>query len=236
MSIATMSLVGGIAALALVVGAGPSYRSGVPLVLAMGMIGLGAVIGFLALCGASATVLLGVKRGQPLSAVAVAGLVFGLIAFAVPFHRVWSARHLPSIHDISTDLDNPPTFQAVLPLREGAANGVDFDPETAAQQRVAYPDIRTLRVAAPPGDVFDRAIDVARGMSWAIVAADRAAGRIEATASTRWFDFKDDVVIRIAGDGTDTKVDVRSVSRVGRGDLGTNAERVRDFLSRLNDE
>jgi uncharacterized protein (DUF1499 family) len=70
-------------------------------------------------------------------------------------------------------------------------------------------------------------------MDWQIVSADTAAGRLEATATTRWFGFKDDVVVRIRPDATGSRVDVRSVSRVGKSDVGTNAARVRTFLARL---
>jgi uncharacterized protein (DUF1499 family) len=65
------------------------------------------------------------------------------------------------------------------------------------------------------------------------VAADSSAGRIEATATTPWFGFKDDVVIRVAPDPAGSRVDVRSVSRVGQSDVGTNARRIRAYLARL---
>jgi hypothetical protein len=233
MSITVIALTAGILGLLLVIGAGPVYRNGAPLLVAFASLGLGALLGAIGAVAGIGAVLAGLRRGQPLAFTAVTGLIFGLVAFGVPFQRVWSARTLPSIHDISTDLANPPTFQAVLPIRQGAANGVEFSAETAAAQRRAYPDIATVAIAGSPGEVFDRAIDAARDMNWEVVGADRASGRLEATDTTRWFGFKDDIVVRIAPDGVNTKVDVRSVSRVGRGDLGANAERIRDFLGRL---
>jgi uncharacterized protein (DUF1499 family) len=160
-------------------------------------------------------------------------LILGLAAFGVPFQRIWAARAYPAIHDISTDLTNPPAFRAVLALRQGAANNVDFSAETAAAQRRAYPDIAPIVVPSTPGEVFDRAIDAARAMEWEVVSADRSTGRLEATATTRWFGFKDDVVVRLQPDGVNTRIDVRSVSRIGRGDLGTNAARIRAYLERL---
>jgi hypothetical protein len=233
MSITLIALAGGILGLLLVIGAGPAYRGGAPLLVAFGSLGLGALLGAIGAVAGIGAVLVGLRRGQPLSATAVTGLILGLVAFGVPFQRVWSARALPSIHDISTDLANPPAFQAVMPMRQGAANGVEFSADTAAAQRRAYPDIVTVAIAGAPGEVFDRAIDAARDMNWEIVGADRASGRIEATDTTRWFGFKDDIVVRLAPDGANTRVDVRSVSRVGRGDLGANAQRIRAFLGRL---
>lgn len=140
----------------------------------------------------------------------------------------------PPIHDISTDTANPPSFVAVLPLREGAPNPPEYaGEETAALQRQAYPDLRTLTVRKPPGEVFDRAREVAAGMGWTLVEASQAEGRIEATATTFWFRFKDDIVIRIQRSDEGSQVDVRSKSRVGRGDVGANAARIRKFLTRL---
>ena len=85
----------------------------------------------------------------------------------------------------------------------------------------------------PPEQAFDRALAVAQQAGWDIVADDRNAGRIEATDTTRWFGFKDDVVVRLIPWGAGTRVDVRSVSRVGRSDVGTNARRIRQYLSAL---
>jgi uncharacterized protein (DUF1499 family) len=70
-------------------------------------------------------------------------------------------------------------------------------------------------------------------MGWEIIAADSARGRIEAVATTRWFGFIDDVVVRISEDGSRSRIDVRSVSRVGRSDVGANARRIRAYLDRL---
>lgn len=232
-SLSLVAIAGGILGLALVVAAGPLYRAGAPLLVAFGGLGLGALLGAIAALAGLAALIGGWRRGQAVSIPVAAGLVVGLLAFAVPFQRVWAARGLPAIHDISTDLQDPPAFQAVLPLREGV-NDVTFRPETADEQRRAYPDIRPLTLAEPAEAVFARALDVARDMDWEIVTADRTAGRIEATATTRWFGFRDDVVVRLtpASDGG-TRVDVRSVSRVGRGDLGANAARIREFLANL---
>jgi uncharacterized protein (DUF1499 family) len=72
-------------------------------------------------------------------------------------------------------------------------------------------------------------------MQWEIVATDSSAGRIEATATTRVFRFKDDVVIRIRPRDSGSRLDIRSVSRIGGSDLGKNASRIRDFIARLRE-
>jgi uncharacterized protein (DUF1499 family) len=172
-------------------------------------------------------------RGATLAALGLA-LLLGTITVALPWQQRRTARSVPPIHDITTDLGDPPTFVAILPLRADAPNSAEYEgEEVAAQQRAAYPDIAPLFLETTPATAFTQALDAARAMGWEIVAADSTAGRIEATATTRWFGFKDDVVVRITADGSRSRVDVRSVSRVGRSDVGANAARIRKYLARL---
>ena len=116
----------------------------------------------------------------------------------------------------------------------GAANPPEYlGPAIAVQQRKAYPDLAPLDLSMPPGDAFTKAIAVARAMGWEIVAQKPAEGRIEATATTAWFGFKDDIVIRVAETAGGSRIDVRSKSRVGRSDVGANAARIRAYLAVL---
>jgi uncharacterized protein (DUF1499 family) len=168
------------------------------------------------------------RRSWPLS-------LFGLLAALFIIGNAWllmrKARSVPAIHDITTDPDNPPQFVAVLPWRAGAPNPAEYGgAEIAEQQRQAYPDIQPLRLAVPADSAFARARAAADDMGWTIVAAQPAEGRLEATARTFWFGFYDDVVIRIAPADAGSIVDVRSLSRVGRSDVGANAARIRKFL------
>lgn len=166
----------------------------------------------------------------------VAALLLGVAVAFVPWNGMRQARSVPPIHDISTDTEDPPTFVAILPLRANAANPASYGgPEVAQAQASAYPDLRTHHLGVPPADAFQRALAAARDMDWEIVATDPVSGRIEATATTPWFGFRDDVVIRVKADVTasGSLVDVRSVSRVGKSDTGTNAKRIRAYLNRL---
>ena len=172
-------------------------------------------------------------RAGALGALVVA-LGLGLGIAYLPWHWRQRARALPPIHDISTDLDNPPDFVAALPLRANAPNPSAYGgAEVAAAQRRGYPDIQPLLLAAPPPVAFARALDAAKGLGWALVAADSAGGRIEATATTTWFGFKDDIVVRVTPTTTGSRIDVRSVSRVGKSDVGTNAARIRAYLAKV---
>jgi uncharacterized protein (DUF1499 family) len=173
--------------------------------------------------------------GRPGSrGIAIAGVVLGFIASAMPAMNFIIERHSP-IHDVSTDTSSPPQFAAVLALRaeDKDANSPDYDAQTAQLQKETYPDIGPLHLDLPPAQVFDRALAAARAMRWEIVSADPAQGRIEATATTFWFGFKDDVVVRITAAGNGTRVNVRSLSRIGKSDVGSNARRVRDYLAKV---
>ena len=212
------------------------YRWGlIPLRTALlGMLSWAAYAGIVGwLLSILALALTSLQRRRGLG-MALAGVVLGLIAAGVPYLQQRSARGFPQIHDITTDMQDPPGFVDVLPLRADAPNSVDYGGEKiAAQQRQGYPDLATLRLPAPPAEVFDRSVNVVRSLGWDLVAANPQQGRVEATDTTFWFGFKDDVVVRIRPDGGGSRVDVRSVSRVGVGDVGANAARIEAFLSEL---
>ena len=172
------------------------------------------------------------RRGFALAIVAFAA---GLLIAYVPWHYDRLRTSVPPIHDITTDPDNPPAFVAVAAARTAeGGNPVAYEgAKIAVQQRQAYPDIAPLSLALPPDGAFNRALDAAQRMGWTIVAAGERAGRIEASDRSRWFGFTDDIVIRITPSGSGSRVDVRSSSRLGRGDFGVNAARVRNYLGAL---
>jgi len=168
--------------------------------------------------------------------VALAGLVVAMAVVYVPWSWRRTARSVPPIHDITTDTQDPPAFVAILPLRADASNSAEYEGDSiAALQREAYPDVQPLALDLPPGRAFDAALEAARGMGWEIHAAEPTDGRIEATDTTFWFGFEDDVVVRVTPAAGGARVDVRSVSREGGGDVGTNAERIREYLDALRD-
>ncbi len=172
-------------------------------------------------------------RAGRMAALSVA-LALSVAAAAVPLYLLQEARRVPAINDITTDPTNPPAFVAILPLRAGAPVPAAYaGPATAKAQHEGYPDIRPVILAKEPRAAFEAVLALARETGWTIVAADAAAGRIEATDTTPWFGFKDDIVIRVTPADTASRIDMRSVSRVGRSDLGVNAHRIRSFLARI---
>ena len=166
-------------------------------------------------------------------AVSAVAIVVGLTSFAIGFDTQRRREHSPSIHDVTTDLDNPPTFTAVIARRADAPNRLDRSPGLAELQRQGYPDLAPVTVQSRPDQAFDRALAAAQSLGWEIVTADKSSGRIEATDTTRWFGFVDDVAVRLTPWGAGTRIDVRSVSRTGVGDAGRNAARIRRFLKEL---
>lgn len=167
-------------------------------------------------------------------ALAVPGLLIGLVSAAIPWTWQQAVKSAPPIHDITTDVTNPPRFIAILPLRKDAPNPAEYGgPEIAAQQLKAYPEVKPFVKDLPVADAFEKALKIARGMGWEIVDANKGDGRIEATDTTFWFGFQDDIIIRIARDEAGSRIDLRSVSRVGRTDVGTNAKRIRVFLKQM---
>lgn len=175
-------------------------------------------------------------RGDNAKALALT-LGVSLLVMAGPAVFVQKARGVPLIHDITTDTDNPPLFVDVVAMRQavGAVNPPEYlGPAVAVQQKRAYPDLAPLDLGVPPADAFAKAAAAARVMGWEIVAEKPAEGRIEATATTAWFGFKDDIVIRVAETAGGSRIDVRSKSRVGRSDVGANAARIRAYLAVLS--
>ena len=168
-------------------------------------------------------------------ALALISLVTSLTVAGTLWQWKTKAQSFPRIHDISTDTDNPPLFKAILPLRKDAPNPSDYGgPEIAAKQRAGYPDIGPLMLPVAPGEAFQKALSAAINMGGEILEANRDAGLIEATYTTYWFGFKDDMVVRITPEKTGSRIDVRSVSRVGVSDVGTNAKRIRRFLESMS--
>lgn len=224
-----------IAALALAL-AGPGsqwglwhFRTGFSIMRWSAYLGIAAAL--VSLVGMIATIPGSGRRGF---VPALFGLIIGLAVALVPWSVQRTARAAPPIHDITTDIDDPPAFVAILERRADAPNPAEYGgPEIAEQQRRAYPEIVPLRLNVPPQRAFVASLDAARSLGWEIVAADSAAGRIEATDRTRWFGFLDDVVIRVRPSDGGSVVDLRSVSRVGRGDVGANARRIVRFIGEV---
>lgn len=194
--------------------------------------------GLLAIVGA---VLAGIGLGFGRAALSWRGAVLPFLAVLLGLGVLAAVAQIVRdgavpIHDISTDLDNPPAFVAALPARqaEQAASETYAGAALARQQQGAYPDIAPTLLPAAPAQAFALALATAKAMpGWTITASDPEAGRIEASEASFWFGFVDDIVIRVTADGQSSRIDIRSLSRQGKGDLGVNARRVRAYMAAL---
>ncbi len=174
--------------------------------------------------------LAGVVRSRRQRGAVVTGLLGVLVALPVlgmALQWEYATRVYPPINDISTDTDNPPEFWDMPnPMAyPGAA--------VAQQQRAGYPDLAPLTVPQAPPAVFEQALELVQERGWTVLASDAGEGRIEAVATSRLFGFADEVAIRIAPEGSGSRVDIRSRSRLGQIDRGTNARRIRSWLADL---
>lgn len=208
--------------------------------------------------GAAVFALIGVvlaliARPRSLVLPALAALLIPALGLGSVLHASDIAKDIPPIHDISTDILEPPAFsQAVVDARARVPNGAGLDllgahvPEgpdagpwagmrVVEVQRAAYPEIVSIPTGLSPGPAFDHALEIARGKGWRLGVVDRESGRIEATAQTFWFGFIDDIVIRVRPDGTGARIDMRSVSRCAHSNLGANAERMGPYLDELRE-
>lgn len=152
--------------------------------------------------------------------------------------QIGKGRSVPAIHNISTDTVNPPEFVKVKSLRSETDNSLTYAFEGSATklaelQNSAYPDLKSIISQDDVATATERSAQVLTEMGLEVVNKDAEAGIVEAVATTFWFGFKDDVVVRIAAVPEGSKLDLRSVSRVGRSDLGVNASRIQDFTSRF---
>ncbi len=179
--------------------------------------------------------------GARYGAVALAG---SLVLIGPPVYYMLVAPTLPPIHDVTTDIEYPPRFEAVLPLRGSAENSARYEGTRRVffkkrwhtvswLQRRYYGDIHPIGVLVPPAKLFWRAFDTAKAMGWTIVAFDARRGRIEATDTSFFFGFTDDIVIRVQPSGEGARLDIRSASRDGTTDVGENAARIRSFVKKL---
>lgn len=174
------------------------------------------------------------RRNASALAMGLIGIVLGGVVAYLPWSWKQTLDALPYIHDITTNIENPPAFVAVAGLRGENDHPVAYDGiEIGELQRKAYPDLEPYVSRVDAAKVFEQARATVAGMGLELVEASADEGRIEATHTSLLYGFKDDMVVRISARPDGTQVDVRSKSRVGRSDLGQNAKRIRTFIARL---
>lgn len=177
------------------------------------------------------------SKGAVRSAFAI---FLSLIIFAYPAWIIPIILELPLINDVSTDTDRPPTFHTLGAERQPGANPIAYPgPSFAKQQAIAYPDIRPMFLERSNAEAFEFVQEAVRKLKWNIAQqrspdSEGITGRIEAVDKSLFLGLADDVVIRVTGDSTVARIDVRSASRYGQHDLGRNADRIRSLMAEIN--
>jgi uncharacterized protein (DUF1499 family) len=178
------------------------------------------------------------RSGAPGAARIVFGISLSLVMLAGPLVLLALARESPSINDVTTDTRSPPEFVRLAAMRGPGANPIDYPGESfAREQSRAYPDLKPMLLSRPTDEAFDLAAEAVRRLKMDIVREEAPTegrlGMIEAVDRTLVAGFYDDVAIRIAGDDSGSRIDIRSASRYGWTDFGQNAERVRAIVREI---
>ena len=194
-------------------------------------------IGFWVAIAAFATLVYALIRKQIMAQITgVIALLLIAIPLGINYANQPPANNGPRaapLNDISTDTQNPPLFDAVAPLRPQGSNTLNYPANAPSLQAEQFPDIHPIVSELSKEAAFNRAVELVNSMGWDVVAEDSSTGIIEAVASTPLFSFEDDVVVRVVSQGAGSIIDIRSHSRIGRGDQGVNAARVRSFLAKF---
>lgn len=156
--------------------------------------------------------------------------VIAAIPVLIMGFSVLSAGDAPMIHEVSTDLEQAPVFIAAVADEVERENQPSLSEEVKAAQRSAYPELKTILSELTPEQAYAQAKSTAESFNWEILAEHPGLGTIEAVDTSFWFGFKDDIAIRITPREQGSAIDLRSLSRVGKGDLGANAKRVTAFI------
>jgi uncharacterized protein (DUF1499 family) len=180
------------------------------------------------------------RTGAPGAGVAARGLCVALIVLAWPAYLAGVAAVLPVINDVTTDKTDPPSFsrsRAALDARQGHVPP-EYDRQGGAEQADDDNGLQTIPIEQPADAVMLLAQRAVTNLGWAVVdtanpSGRTQTGRIDAVARSLVFRFPDDLTIRVRQGADETRVDVRSVSRIGRHDFGANTRHVRDFTREL---
>jgi uncharacterized protein (DUF1499 family) len=210
---------------------------------ALAVFGASLALAFLALLLAASAAVVIWRTGRRGVATAAGGFALALALLAYPAYLTLEAISLPILNDVTTDFETPPTFMISTKAREARAGRVPLapDPATEATQKAAYPEIQPMMVDLEAVQAYQMALRIAKELGWRIVDATppnlRGDGvaHIDATDRSPVFAFVDDIAIRIRPLANQTRIDIRSVSRLGRHDFGANARRIRKFIAAVQE-
>lgn len=234
------ALIGVLATVAVAFGAGAAHYGLVSPLAGFRLFSLGATVGMLLalLLGILGLIRTRAGSGRSGRGSAWLGTALGLALFLILALSAGPGLRAPAIHDITTNIEDPPRFSDAVRDAEGRRNGIEYPdggPQVPELQREAYPDLQPIRLEVPPEEAFSRAEQAARELGWTVTRRAPERGTLEAYDVSAVFRFADDIAVRVRPRDPGSVVDVRSSSRVGRGDLGANAARIRAFRREIRD-
>lgn len=219
----------------LVLGIGGIQIGLFPPMLGFGLFALATVVG-----GLSATLLgvIALIRKKSLTGPddrkrAQTGAALGFVLLILLFLSAGTGGDAPPINDITTNLNNPPAFASEEEVQAYMGRDMSYPPEFVAVVKEHYPDLRPLLLPVPPDTAYEEALAAAKAMGLEIVWQSPSERRFDATDTTAIFRFVDDITVRVLPAGSSSMIDIRSKSRDGQGDLGTNAKRIRAFTEQV---
>ena len=207
----------------------------------LAVFGASLVLALLALLLAGSAAVVIWRTGRRGTAAAALGALMAIVLIAYPAYFTYLTFRLPPINGVSTDLEHPPTYMISSKAREARA-GVTPPPESpaaAAAQRLAYPDLQPVLADLEPQQAYDMSVRIAKDLGWRLIDGTppnlRGDGHIDYIVRSPIFGFVDDITIRISPLSNQTRIDLRSTSRVGRHDFGANARHLRKFIAEAQD-
>ena len=229
-------LVGGLTAIALLPIGALGTRFGLwDHMIGFALLQLGALLGVVGIVGGIPGIVVARRQSKSRDLWAVAGGMAASFAVVVFLGMLFlSALTAPLLHQVATNLEDPPEFIEIVALRGTDSNALEIDAGTIEPlQEEFYPWVQPLFLRATPAEAFAEALGVLEAMGLEVIAAHTDRGLSEAVDTTVWFGVKDDVALRVRAYPQGSVVDVRSVSRVGLSDVGANGQRVKEILRRL---
>jgi uncharacterized protein (DUF1499 family) len=226
----------GLAALSI----GATRFGGIPFNNGLFLMGTAILLGVLAVACAVLAFASIWRTGAPGAGIAIRGLLLAGLLLAWPAWLAAAAIRLPMVNEATTDPADPPSFsrsRAALDARQGHVPP-EFERRDADESADVGADLRPIVIEQPAEEAMLLAQRAATNLGWQVIdtaspLGRASVGRIDALARSLIFRFPDDITIRLRPGIGETRIDLRSASRVGRHDFGANARHIRDFAREI---
>jgi len=180
------------------------------------------------------------EHGDKAGRASLAGMVVSVLVLAPFCYAAALAIAHPRLSDIATDPEDPPSLAFAAGKRTADMNPIGrISAEQVAQQVEYYPQVTGRRYASTADRTLEGAAAAARQLGWEVVDLPvwidgEPSVTMTVIAGSFLFGFPSDMAVRVLDEGESSYVDVRSASRYGLHDLGSNAARIETLLQTLD--